>query len=251
MSEKKFHLSPEEIKPLIEEAGSCIASDRITVDGAPVGYMYREAPTNDMDSGWRFFAGDEDDAYADDPDNFGIFSVNTIVNYDASITPFLDTYIGIAFERDAQGGGFVETESPVDPDDCLHPDYPVVEGDYGLSEAWRIQLPAKFNRRIEEGALVLWRPGMTLYFVAWNNDLNDTIETRVNLLQADLNPKAFDPQSDEGEGYQSFTYRLTEEDVNQLYGFVVTDDGHLQVAISFDDEDDLDRVRAMFASIRY
>ena len=40
--------------------GSCYASDRIAVDGCPVGYCYREEPDNDTDtdSGWRFFAGE-------------------------------------------------------------------------------------------------------------------------------------------------------------------------------------------------
>ena len=37
--------------------GSCIASDRITVDGALVGLMYREVPQNDLNSGWRYGHG--------------------------------------------------------------------------------------------------------------------------------------------------------------------------------------------------
>ena len=42
----------------------CIVSDRITKEGFKVGYMYREAPDEDNpDSGWRFLAGDEDEAY--------------------------------------------------------------------------------------------------------------------------------------------------------------------------------------------
>ncbi|MCC8361803.1 DUF2185 domain-containing protein [Lysobacter sp. A6] len=34
-----------------------MASDRITVDDAKVGYCYREDPEDSVDSGWRFFAG--------------------------------------------------------------------------------------------------------------------------------------------------------------------------------------------------
>ena len=42
----------------------CIVSDRITKEGFKVGYMYREAPDEDNpDSGWRFLAGNEDEAY--------------------------------------------------------------------------------------------------------------------------------------------------------------------------------------------
>ena len=41
--EKKFFIPANNIKDLLtdwNEAGGCFASDRITVDGLPVGYMY-------------------------------------------------------------------------------------------------------------------------------------------------------------------------------------------------------------------
>lgn len=49
--------------------GSCMASDRILVDGARVGYMIREQPTDSVSSGWTFMAGDETQEYADDAAN--------------------------------------------------------------------------------------------------------------------------------------------------------------------------------------
>jgi hypothetical protein len=39
-----FKIPGEQIRRLIPNLGGCFASDRITVDGAPVGYMYREEP---------------------------------------------------------------------------------------------------------------------------------------------------------------------------------------------------------------
>ena len=58
------------------ENSGCIASNRITVDGMKVGYMYRELTDSSFpDSGWRFFAGDEDDEYTNNPDNFHIFNL--------------------------------------------------------------------------------------------------------------------------------------------------------------------------------
>lgn len=56
---KEFKLKENEIKELTTVKGGCIASDRITVGGQKVGYMYRENLTNEADSGWRFFSGDE------------------------------------------------------------------------------------------------------------------------------------------------------------------------------------------------
>lgn len=97
---KRFKLRADEIRPLAEGRGACIASDMITVKGRPVGFMYRQVrPDNEMDSGWRFMAGTEDQAYMDEPQNHGVFDVNTLANYDPSILPFLDADPGSAFER--------------------------------------------------------------------------------------------------------------------------------------------------------
>ena len=46
----------------------CVATKEISVSGRPVGFMYREEPVFDNDSGWRFFSGDESDGYTDNPD---------------------------------------------------------------------------------------------------------------------------------------------------------------------------------------
>lgn len=100
MMNKKFILTKDEIKELIDIKGSCIASDRITVDGLKIGYMYRETPTNATDSGWRFFAGDENEEYTNNPDNFNIFELNTICNYDQQIIKFLDASIGKSFVKE-------------------------------------------------------------------------------------------------------------------------------------------------------
>lgn len=96
---KVFKLTGEQIRQLIPNMGACFATDRITVDGLKVGYMYREQPDKAVDSGWRFFAGDESQEYVDDPDNTTIYAVNTICNYDPAIIPFLRAPIGSAFGR--------------------------------------------------------------------------------------------------------------------------------------------------------
>jgi len=103
---KRFKLSESEIEPVAVGHGGCIASDKITVDGYQVRFIYREAPDNEWDSGWRFLAGDEDDAYMSDPDNHAIYDVNTIANYDSSIIPFLNAREGSAFEKTRGGEPF-------------------------------------------------------------------------------------------------------------------------------------------------
>lgn len=101
--EKKFRLSASEIAPVALGLGGCLATDRIVVDGRPVGYMFREPAMNSQDSGWRFFAGDESPAYMANNENHGVYDVNTIVNYDPDILPLIDADVGSRYERDDDG----------------------------------------------------------------------------------------------------------------------------------------------------
>jgi hypothetical protein len=117
MAEKKFALTPNQIKPLAEGYGGCIATDMITVEGRKVRFMYRQEPDNDIDSGWRFMAGSESDEYMDDSKNHGAYDVNTIANYDPDIIPFLDSPIGSAFEREDADEDFVEVDDFEPPAD--------------------------------------------------------------------------------------------------------------------------------------
>ena len=98
-SDKKFKLKAEEIKQLITPMGGCFATYKITVEGEQVDYMVREEPSNEIDSGWQFFSGTEDQDYVDDPNNSAIYDVNTIANYDKAIIPYLNLPIGTQLER--------------------------------------------------------------------------------------------------------------------------------------------------------
>ncbi|GEP43859.1 DUF2185 domain-containing protein [Brevifollis gellanilyticus] len=98
-TQKAFKIPGVQIQQLIPQMGGCFASDRIMVDGLLVGYMYRDEPYNDVDSGWRFLSGDESQDYMDDPDHLGIYAVNTVCNYAPAIIPYLDSPPGSAFGR--------------------------------------------------------------------------------------------------------------------------------------------------------
>ena len=103
MPHKTYRLTPDLIKPIAVGYGSCYATDRITVDGAAVGYCYRETPDDNIDSGWRFFAGDEPPDYIDDPSNLALYDINTIANYDPAVLSVLEAPIGSAYERGSSG----------------------------------------------------------------------------------------------------------------------------------------------------
>jgi hypothetical protein len=97
---RKFKLAADEIVGLLARPmGSGMASDHITVEGRLVGYMYREQPNHDTDSGWCFLSGDESQEYADNPDNWAIYDLNTIANYDPAIVAYLDCEYGTELKR--------------------------------------------------------------------------------------------------------------------------------------------------------
>lgn len=96
---KTFKLAKEQIKPIVEGYGACIATDMITVEGYPVRFMYREESDDEIDSGWRFMSGFESQEYMDNADNHAVYDVNTIANYDPSIIPLLDAPVGSVFEK--------------------------------------------------------------------------------------------------------------------------------------------------------
>lgn len=98
----KFRLKGDEIQQLYVATGNagCLVSNRITVDGEVVGYMYREKPDPTWpDSGWRFLAGDETEEYLEVSNNINIFDLNTICNYDSCIMKYLESGYGVAYIR--------------------------------------------------------------------------------------------------------------------------------------------------------
>lgn len=105
-NEKQRLIARTSIEELLDWDGAdgCFATDRITVDGCKVGFMYREKPVEGQpDSGWRFLAGDEDEQYMNDMSRMDIYSLNTIANYDIDIIEYLDMPVGTALYRTGNG----------------------------------------------------------------------------------------------------------------------------------------------------
>lgn len=86
----------------------CFVTQRILRDGDKVGYLYRESPDHEDDSGWRLMAGDESQEYMDDTDNVAYVSLGSVLNHDDSFVHLLDAEAGAAFERSDDGNDFVK-----------------------------------------------------------------------------------------------------------------------------------------------
>jgi hypothetical protein len=103
---KPYRLTAGELRPIAPGHGACIASDKITVDGEPVRFMYRERAIHEVDSGWRFLSGLESEAYLHDASNHAFYDCNTIANFDRTIVPLLDAPVGSAFEKPPGAAAF-------------------------------------------------------------------------------------------------------------------------------------------------
>lgn len=133
--------------------------------------------------------------------------------------------------------------------------FPVVQGDYQMTREWKITLPGQFRRRFEEGSLVLWRPGITIWASAWGEKRSTPPRERLKGIKAEASPKRFQELEETGkDGLLRWSYRLKEQAadarVPALYGFVLGNSGYVQLAIYFDREEDASAARALWRSVR-
>ena len=89
--------------------GYVLATKMLVDNKRKVRFMYREKGNKD-DSGWRFFSGDEDQSYSDNPDNIAIYDVDTIIAIDKSIVPYLKSAPGSAYEREDENAVFTASK---------------------------------------------------------------------------------------------------------------------------------------------
>ena len=134
----------------------------------------------------------------------------------------------------------------------LHPDYPVVEGEYQMTKNWLVDLPTRFNRRIDDGSLVIWRPGFTIWVEAYSNDNDRSNIDCLNEIRDDSSPERHSEMTEDDNGVLRFSYRLNEDgndSGNAFYCFAVADVGHVMMAIYFDEADDINDALRIWRSI--
>ena len=249
MTQKQYRLAGTALRRLLRKnRGGGIVSDRISVDGCRVGYMERVEPVSKEDSGWLFAAGDESDAYMADASRMAVFDLNCVANFDRAVVPWLDAAVGSAFacrtpdgtlERVQEGGA---------------PRFPVVSGDYAMTNDWSVTLPGEFFERIEDESLVLWRPAHTIWTLVWGLPPNVSRSGQVANLVKQREAEATELEVDETADRHAISYRLDSVQegatVHALYGFVVSDRGYVQMAQYLDIVEDVERAREILQSVR-
>lgn len=91
--------------------GYITVSNEVMIDRKPIGYLYREEPSSEGDSGWRVFSGEETQEYADDARNFALYNASTVVDRDPELIALLGQDYPVAFERDAATGEFTRLDN--------------------------------------------------------------------------------------------------------------------------------------------
>ena len=90
----------DKIKAKMEMLNMCaVVSAKITKEGFKVGYMVRRTPHNEIDSGWQFFAGNEDDDYANDVKNFELVTLGYLDRLDPDVLKYIENPVGTEFIR--------------------------------------------------------------------------------------------------------------------------------------------------------
>jgi hypothetical protein len=135
----------------------------------------------------------------------------------------------------------------------LHPDFPVVEGRYRLTESWTLALPGKFNRRIEDGQMVIWRPGFTIWITVWGNDAGKTPQQLCDYVRSDPNPASFDGKTIDHRAIVWHSYRLRETAEQGraagLYAFAFAAEGQVNASFYFDSESDVEVAKQIWLSL--
>lgn len=85
--------------------GYVLATKMLVDNKQKVRFMYREKG-NPGDSGWRFFCGDENQRYTDNSENIAIYDIQTILDIDNDVLPYLQAPYGVAYERENENDAF-------------------------------------------------------------------------------------------------------------------------------------------------
>lgn len=139
----------------------------------------------------------------------------------------------------------------------LHPDFPVVEGRYRLTREWELDLPEPFNRRMEDGDMVLWRPGLTFWIAIWSKEEAETPEDTLAWIVEDASPDRTDEKLDDTGDVIRHTYRLQEEDPERtpatftsINGHVIAVSDYVQITAYTDDADAGRTAEQVIGSVR-
>jgi hypothetical protein len=73
-----------------------------------IGYCYRDEPENNIDSGWRFLYGDEDEDYLDNPTNSEAVYPEDMLSINPALDSILSAPVHAEFEWEDESQTYIE-----------------------------------------------------------------------------------------------------------------------------------------------
>lgn len=121
--------------------------------------------------------------------------------------------------------------------------FPEVNGRYQITSEWSIYLEDRYLRRIEEESLIIWKNGLTIYINIWDLYKNSKQET-LKWIKEDSCQNCIKKYEFVRNKYLCYGF-LLEEDINNdkrwaLYVFTIANLGYVQMAIYFDNKEELE-----------
>lgn len=204
-------------------------------------FMYREKRSRPEDSGWRIFSGFEPEGHTDNPDNCGIYNPSTILKIDPSIADILLKGVGSVYERKSSNSEWYRVT-----DYELEDDYIVT---HKLTDKWTIEISNLFERTVEENGDLLYTTGdKSIRLFIWNDEnkskekigeeLKSTIQSREQSIPRPLEEFDFSDDVVLRPGYM-IKEADGKKEYNVIYGFNIIDNQVMQVAIYFDNPEDI------------
>lgn len=134
--------------------------------------------------------------------------------------------------------------------------YPIVEGFYELTEDWGTTLPEPLAKRADGDMLMLWRPGFTVFVTVWGEGEEDVSrKQRLRDIKRECDPDGRVVRNSDNGEMILYAYRLRDitpdGEMETLTAFAVTNRGHIQLVISFDEAKDEAKALEMVDGIRY
>ncbi len=240
-------INPEEVVRLIPNIGAGIVSLSIMRGDAPVGLMRRDKPQSSEDSGWSFTGLGDTQEFLDDPDNSVVCDLNTVANIDTGIITHLNRPEGVVLVRDGAEDPLAVVEGPEDPPSVVF--LPPVSGPARLSSGWSMTVPGYCLRRVDDGSLVIWRPGLTFWLAIMDGDFD--VADRIASLRGEVLAGA-SFEIIEYDGWVGFSQREVQDDGSPSIRFQgISARQHLMIVAYFDDAETEADVRSAFGSVEW
>jgi hypothetical protein len=106
----------EQTKDDVPEARTCEQPEvkkyayvsRHALEADHIGYCYRDDPETNIDSGWRFLYGDEDEEYLEHPIHTEAVYPEEMLSINPALDLILDAPAGMEFEWDDETQAYIE-----------------------------------------------------------------------------------------------------------------------------------------------